>query len=180
MKGLLRNYGKTIFKTSLKSVAMIVIFTALISCASHEFHRTPKQVKGQVMVGTFTLRNMDFAPFLVRDFIDVLSLEFFKSGYLVKHRDLEEAKEKKSAIKELCQKFNCDYYVGGVVSSHELGFLLDREMQSRISFQVYSSKGDKLGEASYCVDKNFADRAVQEDCAETFVDDFTSKMGSPR
>ncbi len=184
MKALLQSCKKSILKTSFVSVffsATIFVSMILCSCATNEFHRTPEQFAGKVLVGNFSLRNMDFDPFLVSDFKDILGLEFFKSGYEVKCESSKVGEEfNGEKISRLCQKFNCDYYVGGVISSGEMGFLLDREMQSRVSFKIFSSLGKKLGEASYSVDKSFADRAVQRDCAEAFVSEFKSKMGSPR
>ena len=134
------------------------IFASLLllcSCSSFEMHfkkNTSSAPPSLILINNFEIRDLDFDPHIVAEFSEALRFEFFKMGYM--SRIIDNKNKNNSAVEpvniaDLCEKFKADLFITGIISRRETGFLTDREVSTKIIFQVFSGRGVLLSEGCF-------------------------------
>jgi hypothetical protein len=138
-----------------KALTGIFALLLLCSCSSFEMHvkeGTSPAAPSLILIDNFAVRDINFNPHIAEEFSSALHFEFFKMGYT--SRGAEKRIKKTSSpepdeIAAFCREYGADYFITGVISRRETGFLTERKAATGILFQVYSGRGVLLSEGYF-------------------------------
>jgi len=137
-----------------KSVIYIAVIF-LCSCSSFEMHikeNTSAAAPSLILIDTFDVRDINFNPHIAQELSSALHFEFFKMGCTsrtTEEREKEISSAEPEDIAALCREHGADFFITGVISRRETGFLTERKAATGILFQVYSGRGVLLSEGYF-------------------------------
>lgn len=138
-----------------KALTGIFALLILCSCSSFEMHikeGTSSAAPSLILIDNFAVRDINFNPHISEEFSSALHFEFFKMGYTSRvavKRGKEVSSQKPEDVADLCREHGADYFITGVISRRETGFLTERKASTGIIFQVYSGSGVLLSEGYF-------------------------------
>ncbi len=163
-------------------IILISIILGVSACADFELHvkKEGQSIKPSViLIGPFETRNMNYDPYVSEEFKDALKFEFFRRGYnavLISKSDPLTSTGTDWAAKT--SKDNAgDILIKGVISQRESGFLADREIETLVSFTIYSSNGAIIGEGFYHDSRSAGEESLRRSAADKFVSEFIKNLG---
>jgi len=138
----------------------------------------------RILIGSFEKRNLEFAPFISKNFRDALVFEFFKRGYRAdllvitegNNTDISTLKLQKSQIAELIRKNASDLFIQGVLSERSCGDSIETETSTLITLQLYNRNGDKIGQGRYLSSETLSSAVTMINIASTIVDKLDSRF----
>jgi hypothetical protein len=138
-----------------KALTGIFALLLLCSCSTFEMHikeGTSPAAPSLIFIDNFAVRDINFNPHIAEEFSSALHFEFFKMGYTSMGYVKKEkgiSSQKPEDVADLCREYGADYFITGVISRRETGFLTERKAATGILFQVYSGSGVLLSEGYF-------------------------------
>ena len=138
-----------------KALTGIFALLLLCSCSSFEMHikeGTSPAAPSLILIDNFAVRDINYNPHIAEEFSSALHFEFFKMGYTSRrtvNRGKEISPQKSEDVADLCREHGADFFITGVISRRETGFLTERKSATGILFQVYSGSGVLLSEGYF-------------------------------
>lgn len=170
-------------KAKSKYLALFIFTSILAGCSSYDVYFIDTKIKAkpkQILIGNFEKRNMDFDPFVEKNFKDSLRFELIKNHYSASITAPD--KEQKSnnifgpAISQLLSENNSDIYIQGIISVNSYGDALSNKTSTLVTVSFYDTNGVLIGETRYYTGKSLSNSKEIKNISMKIVQEFDSSI----